>query len=44
MNLRSEWYKPDPSTNLPDLFRVFTYWEDDSAPGLEDLRRWAEQA
>lgn len=44
MNLQAEWYVRGAG-KLPDLIRLFVYWEDpDTAPSYEQLRTWGTAA
>lgn len=46
MNLQAEWYEAG-AAELPDLVRVFAYWEDpepDLSPSYEQLRAWGRDA
>lgn len=42
-NLQTEWYALG-AAELPDLFRLFVYWEDpDPSPSYEQLRTWGRE-
>jgi hypothetical protein len=44
MNLQTEWYSPG-AAQLPDLIRLFVYWEDpDASPSYEQLRTWGNDS
>lgn len=44
MNLQAEWYAPGAG-KLPDLIRLFVYWEDpDTSPSYEQLRTWGNES
>ena len=42
-NLQTEWYASG-AAELPDLIRLFAYWEDpDTSPSYEQLRTWGSE-